>query len=197
MEQVAEITVVPEEAVSLETTIEKMFEEGLTTYTTRAGVVVTFQQAKFKQIAVVTRLFQEMLALVPKEEFSNLIGMIVGAQVHAMAEGKAATDIDLNVAKIIEEAIGEKSLLLTVFASCLEILPKFVPQFCTMTAAQFDELDVDEALVVATGVVATNYSFFTQTLPPILKQVFGGWRQKGSSTAATKNKLPSTTSSAG
>lgn len=197
MEQMNTAIEVKEEQITLETTIERMFESGLTTYTTRAGQTVHFQQAKFKQIATVTRLFQEMLALVPREEFGNMISMIVGAQVDAMAQGRAATDLNLNVGRIVEEAIGEKSLLLTVFASCLDILPKFVPQFCDMSAEQFDQLDLDEAVVVATGVVAVNYSFFTRTLPPLLKQALGGWKKKGTSTEATNGKSQSLTNSAG
>ncbi len=182
-----EVAEVAAEDVTLESVIDQMFNDGLTTYTTRAGKVVTFQQAKFKQIAVVTRLFHDMLSMIPKQEFSTLIALVVQSQTEAMNEGRSATDLSLNASNIVQEAMGENSLLLTIFSSCLDILPKFIPQFSTMTADEFGDLDLDEAVLVATGVVATNYSFFTQTLPPLVKSAIGGWKRKGLSTTPTKS----------
>ncbi len=183
--------------VSLESVVDQLFNGGLTTLTLANGQIVTFQQAKFKQIAAVTRLFSELLALIPREQFSVLLGLVVEAQIGSMAQGKAATDMSLNTNKIIESALGENSLLLTIFASCLDILPQFVPQFCNMSAEQFEQLDLEEAVLVATGVVATNYGFFTQKLPPLLKSILSGWNKKGSSISTTSDKSQSTTSSVG
>jgi hypothetical protein len=189
--EVVEVVEVKAEDVTLESVIDQMFNDGLTTYTTRAGKLVTFQQARMKQIAAVTRLFHELLAMIPKEEFSTLLALIVQSQADAMQQGRSATDLNMNASHIVQEALGENSLLLTVFASCLDILPKFVPQFCDMTADEFGDLELDEAVLVATGVVATNYGFFTQTLPRLVKIAIGGWKQKGHSTTPTKSKLQS------
>ncbi len=186
-----DVPLVKAEDVTLESVIDQMFSSGLTTYTTRAGKLVVFEQAKFKQIAAVTRLFHEMLAMIPKAEFSHLIALVVDSQTAAMAEGKSATDMSLNASQIVQEALGENSLLLTIFASCLDILPKFIPQFCNLTADEFGDLELDEAVLVATGVVATNYGFFTRTLPPLVKTAFGAWKTKGLSTLPTKSSQTS------
>lgn len=183
--------------ISLEAIVDEMFMGSRTTATLQNGTIVTFHQAKFKQIAVVTRLFQEMLNRIPKEKFSELLGMIVDAQTLAMSEGKSNTDMTVNAGILIENAIGEKSMLLTIFSTVLDMLPDFIPQFCDLSADAFNELDIDEAVLVATGVVAVNYSFFTQKLPPLLKSVTASWSKKSSIASSTRSNSPSTTSSGG
>jgi hypothetical protein len=195
VEQTQEIAVAS--ADTLASIVDEMFgAEGRTTFTLRSGKVVTFHQARFKHIAKITALFQEMLNRIPKDKFKEMIDMVVTAQVGAMKEGKSQAELDLNAANMIEKALGENSLLLSVFSTIMDILPNFVPQFCDLSADDFGELDLDEALVVASGVVAVNYSFFTQTLPPLLKRIFGGWKQKGATSSNTSDLPNSSTSTA-
>lgn len=186
MEQFTEIAEVKSSDVSMESVVDELFGGTATSFTLRNGTVVTFKQAKFKQIAVITRLFQQLLDRIPKDKFATMLGLIVNEQAKAMADGKSQTDISLNATGMIEAALGQNSLLLTVFTNVLDLLPEAVPQFCDLKKEQFEDLDLDEAVLVATGIVAVNYSFFTQTLPPLLKSVLGGWQKKSGTTVSTE-----------
>lgn len=167
----------PDTAISLDAIVGELFGGARTTYTLRDGTVVTFEQAKFRQIAKVTLLFQEMVNRIPKDKFRQFLEMVVEAQTEAMAQGKSQQEMSLNAVGLIEKAMGENSMLLTLFATVIDILPDFVPHFCDLSSEAFGALDLDEAVVCAAGVVAVNYGFFTRTLPPLLKGVIAGWQQ--------------------
>jgi hypothetical protein len=146
---------------------------------------VTFRQAKFKEIAAVTLLFQKMLDHIPQDRFKALLAAIVEAQHEAMAAGRAPGDLSLNATRLVDKAFGQTSVLLTIFASVMDILPEFVPQFCDLSAADFNELDLDEAVLVAAGVVAVNYAFFSQKLPPLVQHALRGWQSRSASAPLT------------
>ncbi len=180
--------------VSMEAVMAGLFGGTATTLTLRDERVVTFKEAKVKEVAVITRLFQRLLDSIPRDKFATMLQMIVDSQVQAMADGKSQNDLSLNATKLIEEALGENSLLLTVFSNVIDMLPDAIPHFTDISKEIYEDLSLDEAVCVAAGVVAVNYGFFTRTLPPLLKSIIGAWKKKGDMMRSTSGQKNGSTS---
>lgn len=182
----SEITMQEAPEANLATVVGELFGGAKTTLNLADGTVVMFHRAKFKQIAAVTRLFQELINAVPRDAFMELLATIAMAQKESMREGRSADDISMNTLNLLDKAFGENSITLNLFATVMDKIPQFIPQFSDMSAAAFEELEIDEALLVAVGVVASNYDFFTQKLLPLLKSVMqGSWSRSAASANVT------------
>lgn len=173
---------------TLEQVVDELFSQARTTLTLRDGRVVEFKSASYKHIGKIARLFETLLSRVPAEQLGKLIDMIVGEQKNLLMAGKSVNDFDIGASGLVQEAMGNGSLLLTVFANVSDVLPQAVELFSTLGAADFDELEMDEAMLVAAGVVARNYSFFTQTVRPVLVNVMRAWKSVGKKTAPAGTK---------
>lgn len=187
---------VAEIAVSLETIVDEMFAGSRMSYTLKNGRTVNFHTAVFKQIATVTRLFQNLCNNIPREQFIDLIATMAHEQIKAMAAGKGINDINLNTTELVEKAFGQQSIVLTLFASCMDFLPEAMPNFCDITEDEFNHLEIEDAIMVCLGVIGMNYGFFTQSLPRLFKTVIGGWSKKNAAASTVASLYAPATSTA-
>lgn len=164
---------------TLEQVVDELFSQARTTLTLRSGTEVVFKSASYKHIGKITRLFEQLLNRVPADKLGTLIDMIVSEQKNLLLAGKSVNDLDLGATALVKEAVGNSSLLLSVFANVSDVLPEAVEMFSTISQDAFNELEIDEAMLVAVGVVARNYSFFIQTVRPILVNVMRAWKGVG------------------
>ncbi len=139
--------------------------------TLRSGEVVTVYPAKVRQLSMVIDLFSRIVLSLDQEALGALVTMISDEQKKAIADGKDPNSIDMGElaqAKMVRTAFGNVSLLRQLFMSVMDGLPELVVSFTSMSAESFQDLEIDEGMLVMGGIFMLNYSFFTQKLPPML-----------------------------
>jgi hypothetical protein len=169
---------------NLEQVVDALFDGKTTTFTTSAGVEVRFELANLKRLGKATSLVNLIMERADKDKIAKFIGSVATEQSALMADGKSPYALDLNAALLLEKAYTNHSLLLQIFGLIAEELPGFVATFTNMSEADFDALVLDEQLVVAAGVLAVNYGFFTQSLPRIIASAMRGFASKKSGAGA-------------
>ena len=173
--------------------VDRIFAESVSEFTAPSnGTVIKFPRAKLKQLGAATRLFQSIAERVPEERIAELLDLVIAEQKQLLAEGKSVHDMNLNASNIITKALGNRSLLFEVFAACTEELSKVVAVFTNISVDEYEELDLEEQLIVAAGIFAVNYNFFTQSLPPILRAIFAGWKKRISARNGKPNQNSAT-----
>ncbi len=168
------------EGTNLATVVDELFANHRTEFPISNGVMVKIKPAKVKQIAIVMRLFNDLLSNIPKEKFEAFLDEVAVEQRRLIGEGKSAYDLDAGSALLLNKALGEHSLILGALASVADSLPSFVAEFTSLTVDEIGELDLDEFVVTLAGVIAVNYGFFTQSLRPIVSSAIAGWKSKKS-----------------
>lgn len=163
---------------NLSAVVDAMFDSGSTSYTTTTGVAIDFKPVNIKRIGKMTEFINTLLQQVGRDKVEALAGVIADEQQRLMSEGKSAYALDIG--GLVKRYYDNSSLLLTVFGLVADVLPGMVVTFTNMSEDQFNELGLDEQIVVATGVFAVNYGFFTQSLPPIIKRAMSGLASKKS-----------------
>ncbi len=173
----------------LSAVVDGLFANAITTFTLDNGKEVTIKRAGIVQIGKATAFFSMLISSAPAERIKALIELISSEQAKLLEEGKSVHDMNLNAIGIIQKGLDTQGLLLPLFASVAEKLPEFCSYFSTVSAEEYAELTLDEQMVIAAGVFAVNYGFFTQSLPPIIKSVIAGLKNKQSETNKSVGKL--------
>jgi len=174
--------------------LDTIFGSSNTNYTLGDGRVVGIRPARLKQVVAITNFFKRLLGTINPDQLKLLIDSIAIEQLQLLKDGKSQYDMDLNASKMIREAIGHNSLLLEIFGNALELLPELAAPFTSLPPAEFAELELDEMMAVCAGVVAVNYSFFTQKLPPILRSIQQGLQQKKNSQNSSESSTKAASS---
>jgi hypothetical protein len=128
--------------------------------------VVHFKPAKFKHLEQITVLFESMATGFTNSEMVTMVKQVSAQQEAAINNGESPYKIDTN--GLIGQVTENGSLMAKLMTRSLQTLPKLAPMFTDLTPEEFGELDVDEAMIVAFGIFARNYNFFTHRLPPVI-----------------------------
>lgn len=190
------------ESPKLETVIDQLFSgDTQTTYTIqsgdKAGTVVHFRTAKWKQVAGITRLMNELVQRVPKDKFAALIGSIAKMQVEVMTSGANKDKIELATTTLVKDFLGNSNDIVNFLASCMDVMPRIAGVLCDLKQDDIDELELDDAAMVIIGVLAVNYDFFTRKFLPLCKAVFAGYARNESNLIAKLGNTTSTPATAG
>lgn len=140
------------------------------------GKVVQFKAAKMKHLDKITVLIGEMAASLSEAELGTVVNRVSALQEKAISEG--VSPYDLNTTGLVNETLGNASLVAKLATAGLQSLPKFVCYFTNLEPDEFGELEADEGLLIALGVFARNYSFFTQRVPPVIAAFVAAQRAK-------------------
>jgi len=172
---------------SLATSLEVLFGGAATTATLRDGTEIEFRPAKMKHLGALITVFETAVSALSTEEFEDLLALIVERQEASQQAGKSVNDVDISdFAKLAEIGKHNMALVSKLFHALLDILPKVVPLFTNLTSEQYDNLLIDEGILVPVGIVGVNYPFFTQSLLPALIGSFSSMTQKRMEAQATK-----------
>lgn len=170
---------------SLATSLTALFAGTSTKAPLRSGREVTFLPAKMRHLNKLIEVFETALNSVSQEEFEDLINLIVDQQAAAQASGKDATDID--VAEAVRVGKYNMTLVRKMFVACTTILPQIVPLFTDLSSDEYDDLEIDEGILVPVGIIAVNYPFFTQNLLPALSGLFSSMMRERARMQVTQN----------
>lgn len=127
---------------------------------------VCFYAAKFRHLGEIGVLLQSMLSNFNVSEVKTLLATVSKQQEDKINEG--VSPYRLHTEEIVKAAVGDGSLVAKLLQGATQTLPQLAPMFSNLTAEEFSELDLDEAGIVAYGILAHNYSFFTQRLLPVI-----------------------------
>lgn len=147
--------------------VEELFDEVESTVTLTDGRKVEIRAAKVKNIRQITEFIQRFVMNFEPDALVSMLGMVSRKQEAKLREGESPYLLD--TAQMVKDVAGETSLVLQVVNHGLEALQEFVPMFTDMEAAEFEELDLDDAAVVAFAVFGRNYHFFTRRVLPVLR----------------------------
>lgn len=173
------------ESPKLETVLDNLFSgDPQTTYTIQSGnkkgTVVHFHTAKWKQVAGITRLLNELVQRVPKDKFAALIGAIAKMQMEVMTSGQNKDQIELATTNLVKSFLGDTYEIVNFVASCMDIAPRIAGVLCDLKQEDIDNLELDDAAMVIIGMVSVNYDFFTRKFLPLCKAAFAGYRRNES-----------------
>lgn len=178
----------------LSAAIDQLFTSDSPLYQLKSGERVRFKRAGIVQLGKLSTLFQTLMDKVDPAQINRFLELIAMEQSRLIQNGESAHSLNMNTvaAELLEKALGNQSLLLTIFAACAEQLPVAVELFSDISAEKYADLELDEQLILAAGVIAANYGFFTQSLPHIIKNVFAGLQRRKQEHATKVGKLENT-----
>ncbi|MEG1121284.1 MAG: hypothetical protein RSE62_03675 [Citrobacter sp.] len=157
--------------------VDELFGNQRTTVPTVSHGEVKIFQCKVKNISVIIGLFDALVSRIPADEFDEFLFGLRDMQKEAIKAGKSPFDME-GATELILRILGSRSLIMSVLTGCNDVLVPFLTQFTSLKADEFEELTLDEFGVVAAGVIAINYGFFTHTLRPLLQRAIAVWRGK-------------------
>lgn len=160
--------------------VDGLFANTVSEFTTENGTHVLFKRAGIVQLGQATKFFSLITERADPAKIKQLIDLITMEQEQMIAEGKSVHEMNLNAMALITKGLNNQSLLLTVFSAMADAIPEFVAIFTTISPEAYGELSLDEQLVIAMGIFAVNYGFFTQSLRPIIESAIRGLKQKQS-----------------
>jgi hypothetical protein len=173
--------------------IDALFGGSANSHTLASGKVVDFKKVNLGRIAVVTDMLNKLASSPIADKFGVLLQSIATEQRALIGAGQSPDAINFSKGVILDKAFGNHSLLLEVFSTVAGSIPEFVAALSTITKEDFDELELDEQMILAAGVIAVNYAFFTQSLPPIIATVMKNVGAKKQASKGTPAKIGSTT----
>lgn len=143
---------------------DELFADIPSDVTLRDGTKVDIYPAKVKTIKAMTAFVQEFVNSLPAEQLTSIISTVSEAQQRAIAEGESPYAIDTRA--LVMKSIANIGGTLHLIEMCLERLGPLVEIFSSIKGEAFDDLELDEATLVAMAILGKNYHFFTQTVLP-------------------------------
>lgn len=127
---------------------------------------VCFYAAKMKHLSQIGALVQGMVAALDHSELKALLTLVSADQVDKINNG--VSPFSLNTTEVVKSALGTTPLGIRLVTGAHDLMVEMAPTFTNLKKGEFEELDLDEGLVVVFGVFARNYAFFTQRLLPLI-----------------------------
>lgn len=148
-------------------------EDGIARITLTNDRKVKFSPARMKHLNEIVEFFKQALAGVNDEDLLKLIALATAFKSKSAVEGQSQDNIEKGAEDLIRNGIQNMDAALIVLQGVLNLLPKVIANLCDLTAEEFDELEVQDGITVALGIFSVNYTFFTQSLRPILLVTLG------------------------
>ena len=171
--------------------VNAIFNEGKNDVVLKSGKTVTIRPATMGQLPLVMLFFGDVMVGIDPSNFALLVDSIVHTQKLAIARGEDPNNIDLRelaTDELVSKAFNHTSLLSLLLSAVFQHLPKLVTAFTNLTEEEFRSLELDEGALVAGGIFTLNYSFFTQSLLPILTAFMQSWASKSGKTLKGSQK---------
>lgn len=166
---IEETTSPAQDAQDLALAANAIFTGASNSFKSRSGKPVIIKTATMKQVALITKFFNAVVASLDPEAVLALIQMYAERQKAAIAAGQDPHSISVTESdSLVKKAFGSVGLLGQLLMAVAEELPAFVAGFTNLTEAEYEALEPDEGLTLVGGIFMLNYGFFTRALPPIL-----------------------------
>jgi len=161
-----------------------IFQQNLAEFPLESGKVIKIKPAKVGQLSVIMEFFNALINRVDPQQLATLVAFIAERQKAAIARGDnpyaldlrteiatmlmEGTGVEVDSLVVAKKALGQSSMMLSMMSAVLELIPTVIPAFCNVSKEEWDDLEIDEAMVVVGSIFMVNYSFFMQRLLPVL-----------------------------
>jgi hypothetical protein len=169
-----------DESTDLALTANTIFSNNQSEFMLRNNKLCKVRPAKMKQLTLIMTFFNKIIARLDSQQLALLLDTIIRLQKEAKAKtGNVSIDPkNIDSAALIEKYLGNASLVGMLLTAVFEEMPVMAPAFTNLTIEEFEDLDMDEAALVAGAVYTVNYGFFTRSLLPILTAFLNGLAKK-------------------
>lgn len=140
------------------------------------GTQVLFHPAKFRHLSGITALFQSFVSALTDQELDRLLKTVSFEQEEKIKAGESP--FSLRTEELVKDVAGTMALAMKMLEASVAVLPRYVEQFTNLTKEQFEELELDDSMIVAFGVFTRNYNFFIQRLPPVIVACIVGLKKQ-------------------
>ena len=168
-------------------------------FTLRNGNILEIKMAKTRQIGELTAFFKSVAGAIPDTDFGKLLAIVAEAQTRALKVSGSTGNLDprqisldilattalgikpgedVDVEQVVKNGMNVSSILIGIVGAILAEVAVFASCFTNLSKEEFLDLDIDEGALALAAVFMGNYSFFSQTLPPIFKGLVGAWAAK-------------------
>lgn len=137
---------------------------------------VNFKACKVKHIGPLTKLVQAMAMGLGDAEMIKVLDYVSGKQQAQLAAGVSA--YALNTEELVNEVVVTGSLIGQLLSGASEILPHYVSIFTNLTEEEFGNIDPIQGCLVAYGIFARNFSFFTRNTPLLSRAFIAVFHQR-------------------
>lgn len=167
-------------------------------FTLRDGRTLVVKMAKTRQIGELTTFFKSVAGAVPDTDFGQLLAIVAEAQTIALKKSGGVKTLDprqislqllaatalgitpenadnLDYKDVVKRGSNVTGILVGILGAILGEVAVFASYFTNLSKDEFLDLDIDEGALALGAVFMANYSFFSQTLPPIFKALVGAW----------------------
>lgn len=137
---------------------------------------VNFRACKVKHIGPLTKLVQAMAMGLGDEEMVKVLDYVSGKQQEKLAAGVNAYALDTEA--LVNEVVVTGSLIGQLLAGAADLLPRYVSTFTNLTEEEYGNIDPIQGCLVAYGIFARNFSFFTRNMPLISRAFIAVFQQR-------------------
>lgn len=127
----------------------------------RGGEKIVVSRAKVAHVGLLLGFFNALVANMSKDDIITLVTLI--------EERRTKVKKDLTIDGLVEQAFSRSSLLVSVFQATYETLPGIVTALTPLTKERWNDLDMDEGIILAVSVFQVNYHFFSRNLPHAMR----------------------------
>lgn len=127
----------------------------------RGGEKIVVSRAKVAHVGLLLGFFNALVANMSKDDIVTLVTLI--------EEQRTKVKKDLTIDGLVEQAFGRSSLLVSVFQATHQAMPDIVSALTPLSKERWDNLDMDEGILLAVSIFQVNYHFFSQNLPHAMR----------------------------
>lgn len=127
----------------------------------RNGEKLVVKTARVAHVGLLLHFFNCLVANLSKEDIITLVTLI--------EERRTGVSPDLDVEQLVGQAFGRSSLLVSVFQATYEAMPKIVTALTPLSQEQWENMEMDEGILLAVSIFQVNYGFFSRNLPHAMK----------------------------
>jgi len=139
---------------------------------------ICFYGAKMRHLNEIGGLIRAMIETLNQAELRGLMAMVSKDQEDKINAG--VSPYSLETTEVVKKLMGDTGLGVKLLAAANDAMTGLIPHFTNLQPGEFEDLDMDEGLVVLYGVFARNYAFFSQRLLPVIVGIFANLKAKQS-----------------
>lgn len=137
----------------------------------RDGRTIIIGTGKIAHVGLLLSFFNALVEELSKDDIITLVKLIEEQRTKEQAAKKegAVPPVPKTIEDLVQQAFSRSSLLVAVFQATNRTLPAIVAALTKLTKEEYENLDMDEGILLAVSIFQLNYSFFSRNLPHAVK----------------------------
>lgn len=167
---------------SMVPTATALFSDGVARVPSRTlARDVVCRTAKMRQLTFLIEVFETIVNRIDAESLGAIVEMVADAQRGQLDKGQDPNDLPyagLTATEIVNKVKGRINVVAMLMTALLSEMPRIAQEFSDVSEAEYNQLDLDEGMSLLLAIFTVNYSFFTQSLPPMFSAFMQTWASK-------------------